>query len=118
MHATFITMSLYIEPATLEGQPLILKAMAPDDYSVRVLERFAGRIMAKPVSGGRVVWFWTVTGPYVPSHLQPSHGEAESLDEAKAAFRAKFDAWLAWAKDLQHPVVWSQGAGRADSGAR
>lgn len=107
-------MSLYVEPATLEGQALILKAMAPDDYGVRVLDRLAGRIMAKPLSGRRVVWFWTVTGPYVPSHLQPSHGEAESLEEAKAAFRAKFDAWLAWAKDLQHPVVWSVGPGKVE----
>lgn len=107
-------MSLYIEPATLEGQPLILKAMAPDDYGVNVLDRQAGRIMAKPLSGRRVVWFWTVTGPYIPSHLQPSHGEADSLEEAKAAFRAKFDAWLAWAKGLQHPVVWSVGPGRAE----
>lgn len=39
-------MSLYIEPATLEGQSLILKAMAPDDYGVRVLDSLAGRIMA------------------------------------------------------------------------
>lgn len=105
-------MSLYIDPATLEGQPLILKTAAPNDYTVMVLDRIAGRIMAKPVTGGRTVWFWTVTGPYLPDRLRPGDGDAESLEEAKAAFRAKFDAWLAWARDLQHPVMWSQGAER------
>lgn len=105
-------MSRYIDPATLEGQPLILKAAAPNDYTVMVLDRIAGRIMAKPVTGGRTVWFWTVTGPYLPERLRPGDGDAETLEEAKAAFRAKFDAWLAWAKDLQHPVVWSVGPGK------
>lgn len=99
-------MPTYLDPAALEGQPLTLHRLADDDYSVRVLDHVAGRIMAKPISGGRVVWFWTLTGPYLPADLQPSQGDAETLLEAKAAFRAKFDRWLAWAKDLQHPVMW------------
>ena len=105
-------MSRYVDPATLEGQPLILKVIGAQDYSVRVLDRVAGRITIKPLSGGRTVWFWTVTGPYLPGHLRPGDGDADTLEEAKAAFRAKFDAWLAWAKDLQHPVVWHVGVGR------
>ena len=99
-------MTLYLDPATLEGQQLTLQAIGADDYSVRVLDHLAGRIMAKPLAGGRVVWFWTLTGPYLPVDLQPSSGEAETLLEAKAAFRAKFDAWLAWAKELGHSVAW------------
>lgn len=41
-------------------------------------------------------------------HLQPSSGEAETLPEAKAAFRVKFDAWLTWAKDLGHTALPDQ----------
>jgi len=96
----------YLNPTTLIGQQLTLHTVGADDYAVRVLDHPAGRIMAKPVSGGQVVWFWTLTGPYLPEHLRPSQGDADTLLEAKAAFRAKFDAWLAWAKGLQQPVMW------------
>jgi hypothetical protein len=85
--------TLYMDPATLRDQQLVLTATAPGDYTVTTLDRSAGRIMLKRLSGGREVWFWTVTGPYIPSHPQPSHGEAETLADAKTAFRAKFDAW-------------------------
>jgi len=98
---------LYLDPATLEGQHLLLKETAVGDYSVSILDHRAGRIMLKPVSGGREVWFWTITGPYIPTDLQPSHGDADTLLEAKSAFRAKFDAWLVWAKELGHPVMWT-----------
>lgn len=99
-------MPLYLDPATLEGQQLTLHAIGADDYSVKVLDHVAGRIMVKPLAGGRVVWFWTITGPFIPADLLPSHGEAGTLLEAKAEFRAKFDAWLAWAKMLEQPVMW------------
>lgn len=100
-------MPLYLDPSTLEGQQLVLHQAAEGDYVVRILGYAAGRIMVRSVSGSRMLWFWTLTGPYVPGHLQPSNGDAESLLEAKAAFRGKFDAWLGWAKELGHPVAWS-----------
>lgn len=99
-------MPRYLDPATLEGQQLTLHEQGEGDYAVRVLDHVVGRIMAKPIAGGRLVWFWTITGPYIPADLLPSNGDADTLLEAKAAFRAKFDAWLAWAKDLAHPVTW------------
>lgn len=99
-------MPLYLDPATLEGQQLTLHRIGADDYAVQVADHGAGRIMAKPLAGGRVVWFWTITGPYLPENLRPAQGEAETLIEAKAAFREKFDAWLAWATALQQPVMW------------
>jgi hypothetical protein len=102
----------YVDPSAFEGLPLILKRTGVDDHSVRVNDMVAGRIMAQDRSGGRRVWFWTITGPYLPEHLRPGNGEAETLDEAKAAFRAKFDKWLAWASMLQHEVVWNVGVGK------
>jgi hypothetical protein len=102
-----IAMPNYVDPFAFEGQPLMLKKRAHDDYAVTVADRVAGRIMAQARSGGRKVWFWTVTGPYLPDHLRPSNGDADTLDEAKAAFRAKFDKWLTWASTLSHQVVWN-----------
>ena len=99
-------MPIYLDPTSLEGQPLILHSIGDADFAVRVADHAAGRIMAKPISGGRRVWFWTLTGPSLPTDLQPSHGEAETLLTAKAALRAKFNAWMAWAKARGHPVLW------------
>src|SRR4051794_3419466 len=97
---------LYLDPTTLESEPLLLTALRDNDYSVRVMDHIAGRIITRQVSGASEVWLWTVTGPYLPLHLQPSSGESDGIDEAKRAFREKFDAWLAWASELAHPVAW------------
>jgi hypothetical protein len=100
-------MPLYIDPNTLEGQQLVLHAIGSEEYSVQVADHIGGGIIAKPMSGGGVVWFWTITGPYLPIDMRPSHGEADTLLQAKAAFRAKYDRWLAWARDLGRPVDWT-----------
>lgn len=95
-----------IDPETLEGLPLMLRQAAAGDYTVAIAGRLAGRIMLKPVSGGRGVWFWTLTGPYIPPQLQPGNGDCASLDAAKAALKAKFEAWLLWAKGQGGAAVW------------
>ena len=60
--------------------------------------------------------FFTLLGPSgcgkttalrtLAGFIQPSNGTVASLEEAKAAFREKFDRWLEWAKDLGHHVMW------------
>jgi hypothetical protein len=96
----------FINPATLQDNPLMLRRIGPDDFAVTVGGLPAGRIMAKPLAGSRVVWFWTVTGPFVPGALQPGDGEADNLDEAKAALKAKFTAWLRLATAEGGEVLW------------
>jgi hypothetical protein len=60
------------------------------DYDVFDGERDVGRIYLVDSFGGAEVWFWGVdfmlTG-------RKSYGNAASLDGAKAAFRAEYDAW-------------------------
>lgn len=58
----------------------------------------------------RQAWLWTITGPTVPDSRLPIQGEAASVEDAKAAFRAAFDALLYWAaieKDGELP--WLSG---------
>jgi hypothetical protein len=100
------TMTRYVSPLSLQGLPLLTKAIGDNDYSVRIAGMGCGRILAKTIADGEVAWLWTITAPYVPLELQPSHGTAPSLEEAKTAFRVKFDQWLEWAKSLGHDVVW------------
>jgi hypothetical protein len=70
---------------------------AVDDYEVRIGDVILGRIMLRNKSFGQSLWLWSVTGPYIPPTLQPSHGEAESFEIAKVDFKSKFTKWLDWA---------------------
>jgi hypothetical protein len=95
----------YVDPSTLQGHPLILKRIGENDYSVRVLGRKAGRITLQQVTGGHK-WLWTITGTYLPEEMRPGHGHVDSFEEAKAAFRKRYELWLQWAVGLGHNVVW------------
>jgi hypothetical protein len=71
---------------------LTLKRAAAYDYVVMFGNRCAGRIMLKPKAFGASVWLWTITGPYVSPTMQPSHGEADNLEDAKVSFKSKWQA--------------------------
>lgn len=77
-----------------------------DDYVATIAGLDAARIMLEPRAGSALVWCWYMTGPYLPPHLAPVSGTADTLNEAKAAVRVKFDRWLAWALEQQGPVTW------------
>jgi hypothetical protein len=98
-----------IFPQIFTDQPLILKTTyegAENDHAIYCAGHLVGRIMLTPMSGGVESWLWTVTGPYIPPELRPSQGRADTLAEAKNAFREKFDAWLAWALEQSRPMPW------------
>ena len=103
---------MIVEVASLMAQPLMLRRIAEDDYTVRCGALTVGRIMLKPLSGSRAMWLWSVTGPYLPPELQPGSGDAESLEEAKAALKARFDAWLHHAAVRGGEGHWHQGAAK------
>jgi hypothetical protein len=62
----------------------------PNDYEVRYDGRTVGRIL-RLRSTGRELWQWTQID-WGPSH-GPNGGVADSLDEAKAAFRAAWESY-------------------------
>jgi hypothetical protein len=57
-----------------------------DDYDVFDGERDVGRVF-RQADGS---WFWGVSFQHTG---RKSYGYAGSLDEAKAAFRAKYETW-------------------------
>jgi hypothetical protein len=85
---------------------LTIKKIGQDDYSVLSGNRGAGRIMRKPKAFGESVWLWTVTGPFVPAPLLPSHGEAGSLESAKRAFREKWERLHEWSASAGKLLHW------------
>lgn len=94
-----------IDPHRFVDKQLVAKAAAENDFVITVDGLAAGRIMLRPVSGGRSEWLWSITGPGMAQAGLASSGTAESLQEARQGFRKAFDRWLAWA--LQHDGrVW------------
>ncbi|MFL9829079.1 hypothetical protein [Rhodoplanes sp. SY1] len=61
----------------------------PDDYCVMMGERAIGRIMKVQRAGGAVAWFWTFS---IFPNSAADRGDADTLGEAKAAFRARVEA--------------------------
>lgn len=107
--ATLSTHPMNLDPRQFASKPLLLIETTSEssvDYSVRCAGYLVGRILRSDLSGGTESWLWTVTGPYLPEELRPSDGREGDLGGAKAAFRAKFDAWLQWALEQDGPVPW------------
>jgi hypothetical protein len=61
-----------------------------EDYDVFDGDRDVGRIYLVDSNAGIETWFWGVS--FDLTHRK-SYGHATSLDAAKAAFRAEYDAW-------------------------
>ena len=66
----------------------------PDDYEVRYHGKTVGRIYRMRGTGWEL-WLWTQIGIRAPSY-GPNGGVADTLDEAKAAFRQTWDGYGAF----------------------
>lgn len=62
--------------------------------------------MRQPRSFGAVSWLWSITGPEIVQAGLASSGDADSLVEARQAFRVAFDQWLASAIAPAGAVHW------------
>lgn len=98
-----------IDPHRLTGVPLVSKATAQDDYSIFIDGMTAGRIMRQARSFGKETWLWIITGPALVQAGMTSSGEAETLEQARVAFRERFNEWLTWATASSSPVYWHDG---------
>jgi hypothetical protein len=96
----------YIYPDRFQGVPFIRKEITKNDYSILIDGLVAGRIINQPRSDGKTVWFWSVTGPYIPPELQPTNGEAETLEVAQQALKVKFLQWQRWAIAESKEAAW------------
>jgi len=54
------------------------------------------REATRPI-GLSAVFTWSLTGPYVPGDVMTNHGEARTLEEAKAGLIDAFRRWSVWA---------------------
>jgi hypothetical protein len=61
-----------------------------EDYDVSDGDRDVGRIYVVDSYGGNETWFW---GASFQLTGRKSYGNATSLEEAKAEFRAEYERW-------------------------
>jgi hypothetical protein len=61
-----------------------------DDFDVFDGDLGIGRVYLVDGYGGKEAWFWGVSSQLTG---RKSYGHAPSLDDAKAAFRAQYEAW-------------------------
>lgn len=95
-----------IDPNRFTGLQLVPTAIAQDDYAIAIDGMRAGRIIRQARAFGKETWFWTMTGPALAQAGMASSGEAETLEEARAAFRRVFNEWLRWATAHDGAVHW------------
>jgi hypothetical protein len=101
-----------VDPNRFTGKTFTRRKTFPasiDDYSIRIDGLTAGRIMKSPRSFQRFVWFWTMTAPHYPQRTI-QHGEEETFEAARDAFKKMFWEWHAWALKQPGKVTW-YGAG-------
>jgi hypothetical protein len=77
---------------------------AANDFSIIIDGLVAGRIMQKKRADQRVIWFWTMTAPYYPFKMH--HGEEETYEAARDAFKAQFWEWHKWALKQTGMATW------------
>ena len=61
-----------------------------DDFDVFDGDHDVGRIYLVDAYGGNETWFWGVSFRLTN---RTSYGHASTLDDAKAAFKAEYEAW-------------------------
>ena len=96
----------YVDPRRFIKKPVVLRSQLPGEAAVMIDGLKAGRILQQVRADMRLIYVWTLTGPYAIAAGLHSSGQARSLEEAKAAIRSAFDIWLNWALGQEKPVVW------------
>lgn len=89
-------------------QKFTLKSISEDDFQVDIAGHTAGRIFKLVRAERNFVWFWTVTGPACVEVGIKTHGDCETLLEARKSFKQTFDRWLSCAQSLRRDVGWHE----------
>ncbi len=100
-------------PTRLDASDLAIGslALAPvgeNDLQVLACGLAVGQIMSRRRSFGRVVWFWSVSGPHIPETMALAGSNAQTLGGARQAVKRTFDAWLHTATGQPGNMPWSE----------
>ncbi len=90
----------------LQRGQLSLAPLGAGEFQVLAAGLPAGQIISRRRSFGRVVWFWSLSGPHLPHAMDGAGSNAHTLGGAKAAIKSSFDAWLESATGQRGDLQW------------
>ena len=83
-----------LEAQELAHARLSLKPIGDKIFQVEACNVILGEIIARRRSAGRIVWFWSLSGPHLPQTMPGAGSNAMSFQSAKAALKSSIDTWL------------------------
>ena len=95
-----------LDPYIFVDKKFTLKSIGQYDFKVDIAGHTAGRIFKLARAERKFVWFWTITGPICAEVGLISHGDCETISEARQIFRKTFDRWLDWSFQQSTNVNW------------
>ncbi len=101
-------MTRRLEAHELAHATLSLKPIGDSDFQVEACGLIVGQIIARRRTFGRVVWFWSLSGPHLPPTMGGAGSNATTLQGAKAALKSSLDVWLQSAMGQRGNIPWSR----------
>jgi hypothetical protein len=101
-------MSGRLEASDLANGILSMKAVGESDFEVWACDAPVGQIMRRRRSFGRVVWFWSLSGPHMPETMGVAGSNAQTLEGAMLAIKRVFDSWLQSATGEPGNMLWDK----------
>lgn len=99
-------MARRLEVCDLANGILSMTPVGEGVFEVRVCDAPVGQIMRRKRSFGRVVWFWSISGPHMPETMDGAGSNAQTLEGAKLAVKRTFDSWLQSATGEPGNMLW------------
>lgn len=100
-------MTRRLEAQELAHATLSLMPVGEKQFQVEACGLTLGEIIARRRSFGRVVWFWSLSGPHLPETFGGAGSNATTFEGAKAALKSCLDAWLQSTAGLAAETAWS-----------
>lgn len=99
-------MARRLDICALANGTLSMKPVGENDFQVQVCDVPVGQIMRRKRSFGRVVWFWSLSGPHIPETMSAAGSNAQTFEGARQAVKRTFDDWLRLATGQPGSIPW------------
>ncbi len=101
-------MTRRLEARELAHATLTLKPVGDRQFQVEACGLILGEIIARRRSFGRVVWFWSLSGPHLPEAVGGAGSNATTFEGAKAALKSCLDISLQAMTGPTGGIPWSR----------
>lgn len=91
-----------------------MRPVSESEFRVEVDGLPVGQIIARRRSFGRVVWFWSLTGPHLPAAMEIAGSNAMTREGAKAAITSAFETWHRSTTGQPGGIRWLKSAPAAE----